>query len=169
MADDQIEIGNLGAGDLEEIMAIERESFPGPWSEELFAQELMNPISMILVVRHTSGGRTTIVGYIVCWLVADELHIQRIAIRGDMRKKGIASLLLHEAIKHSVNAKISKATLEVRSSNVAAITLYEKFGFSVNGIRPGYYSDPLDDAFIMWANIERRPNNELPRSKLRGI
>lgn len=169
MADDQIEIGNLGAGDLEEILAIERDSFTSPWSEELFAQELVNPISMILVARQNSNGRTALAGYIVCWLVADELHIQRIAVRSDLRKRGVASLLLHEAIKYSAKAKLSKATLEVRSSNVAAIKFYEKFGFSVNGIRNGYYSDPLDDALIMWADLERRPNNELPCSNLRGI
>ena len=153
MAHDHIEIGNCGEEDLEEIMAIERDSFASPWSEDLFAQELVNPISIIFVVRHNSCGRKNVVGYIVCWLVADELHIQRIAVRSDVRKRGVASLLLHEAIKYSAKAKLSKATLEVRSSNLAAIKFYEKFGFSVKGIRPGYYSDTLEDALIMWADI----------------
>jgi [ribosomal protein S18]-alanine N-acetyltransferase len=154
MKDVRIESGNLGARDLEEIMAIEQESFASPWSMGLFAQELINPLSMVLVARHPSGGRTVLWGYIVCWLIADELHVQRIAVRSDMRKKGVASLLLRAAIKHSANAKILKATLEVRSSNAAAIMLYKKFGFSVKGTRPGYYSDPMDDALIMWADME---------------
>jgi [ribosomal protein S18]-alanine N-acetyltransferase len=163
MAHDQIEIGNGGAEDLDEITAIESESFASPWSKELFAQELVNPISVIFVVRLNSCGRKNIVGYIVCWLVADELHIQRIAVRSDLRKRGIASLLLHEAITFSSKVNISKATLEVRSSNVAAIKFYEKFGFSAKGVRTGYYSDPLEDALIMWADISSVPKNHLNR------
>ena len=153
MPHDHIDIGNCRGEDLEEIMAIERDSFASPWSEEMFAQELVNPVSVIFVVRHDSDSRKDIVGYIVCWLIADELHIQRIAVRNDLRKRGIASFLLHEAIQYSAKAKLSKATLEVRSSNLAAVKLYAKVRFSVKGIRYGYYSDPLDDALVMWADI----------------
>ncbi len=149
---DNIEIGNCREEDLGEIMTIEQASFAGPWSYELFVKEILNPASLFLVVRHSSTQKS-IVGYIVCWLVADELQIQRIAVRGDMRKRGIASMLLREAIKYSLNANIAKATLEVRSSNRAAIGLYEKFGFSTSGIRKGYYSNPSEDALIMWAEM----------------
>jgi ribosomal-protein-alanine N-acetyltransferase len=154
MAHDLIEIGSCLTDDLEEIMAIERDSFASPWSDEMFAKEIANPISLIFVVRQFSVGKKDIVGYIVCWLVVDELHIQRVAVRSDRRKKGIASFLMHEAMEYSAKTNISRATLEVRSSNLAAIKLYEKFGFSAKGIRPGYYTDPTEDALIMWADVE---------------
>ena len=153
MAHDSIEIGSCLTEDLEEIMAIERDSFASPWSDELFAKEMANPISVIFVVRRFRAGKKMIVGYIVCWLVVDELHIQRIAVRSDMRRKGIASFLLHEAIEYSAKTNISMAILEVRSSNLAAIRLYEKFGFSAKGIRSVYYQDPSEDALIMGADI----------------
>lgn len=137
-------------GDIAEIAAIERDSFSGFWPERLFLEEMANPVSRILVARVVSEDAKRIAGYIVYWLVADELHLQKIAIRRDMRRQGIASLLLREAIKSSSINKTQKATLEVRVSNIPALKLYEKLGFSVKGVRPRYYDDTMEDALIMW-------------------
>jgi len=137
-------------GDIAEIAAIERDSFSGFWPERLFLEEMANPVSRILVARVVSEDAKRIAGYIVYWLVADELHLQKIAIRRDVRRRGIASLLFREAIESSSINKTQKATLEVRVSNIPALKLYEKFGFSVKGVRPRYYDDTMEDALIMW-------------------
>jgi len=150
MAKGSIEISDCRMGDIAEIAAIERDSFSGFWPERLFLEEMANPVSRILVARVVSEDAKRIAGYIVYWLVADELHLQKIAIRRDMRRQGIASLLLREAIKSSSINKTQKATLEVRVSNIPALKLYEKLGFSVKGVRPRYYDDTMEDALIMW-------------------
>jgi len=139
--------------DIEEIAAIEENSFHSPWSKRLFLEEFANPLSRILVARLACGGAERLVGYIVYWLVADELHLQKIAIRRDMRRRGFASRLLREAIKLSSAANALRATLEVRNSNLPALKLYEKFGFSVKGVRPRYYDDTKEDALIMWSEL----------------
>lgn len=145
------------AKDIDEILAIERDSFPTPWSEALFHEEMANPIARILVARSLSDGNESLTGYIVYWLVADELHLQRIAVRKDMRKRGFASCLLGEAIRSSSKINARWATLEVRSSNLPALKLYGKFGFSVKGIRPGYYDDTGEDALIMGSDLQFSP------------
>jgi ribosomal-protein-alanine N-acetyltransferase len=147
-------IENCRAEDIDEIMAIETSSFASPWSELLFREEMANPISRIIVGRVLHKGVETLAGYIVYWLVADELHLQKIAIRKDMRQKGLASHLLREAIESSPKSKTQKATLEVRRSNLSALRLYEKFGFSVKGVRTGYYDDTGEDALIMWSDLQ---------------
>ncbi|MCK9363778.1 MAG: ribosomal protein S18-alanine N-acetyltransferase [Syntrophales bacterium] len=154
MAVESIEIDGCLAKDIDEIMAIERDSFSSPWSELLFREELVNPVSRILVARLGCEGARNIVGYIVYWLVADELHLQKIAIRRDMRRQGFASRLFREAIKSSSAANTQRATLEVRASNLPALKLYDKFGFSVKGVRPRYYDDTKEDALIMWADLQ---------------
>jgi|SRR3989339_287817 len=154
MAIESIEIDGCLAKDIDEIMAIESNSFPSPWSNVLFCEEMANPLSRILVARTVDEGVKSIVGYIVYWLVADELHLQRIAIRKDMRRRGFASHLLRAAIRSSSATKTQKATLEVRGSNLPALRLYGKFGFSVKGVRPRYYDDTGEDALIMWADLK---------------
>ncbi len=149
-------IGKYEEGDLAEIMDIERDSFPSPWSENLFRGEMTTPISRLLIGRlDREGGR--VVGYIVYWRVDNEIHLHHIAVRRDMRRQGIASRLLEEAIRLSRPEGARWITLEVRDSNRPAQKMYEKFGFTVKGVRPGYYDDTREDALIMWADLRAIP------------
>lgn len=138
---------------MDEIIRIERESYPSPWSENLFRSEITSPISSFLVGREVQGEKRSVVGYIVFWKVDDEIHLHNIAVRRDMRKKGIASRLLSEAIDRSRREGAQRISLEVRFSNLAAQRMYAKFGFAVKGIRRGYYTDTKEDALIMWADL----------------
>jgi [ribosomal protein S18]-alanine N-acetyltransferase len=151
---ERIEISNFLMEDLDGIMAIERNSFTSPWSYNIFIQETVNPISVIFVARQFLDGKRNIIGYTLCWLVADELHVERIAVRNDVRQRGIATSLLKEVMKYSTKSNIARATLEVRNSNFPAIHLYEKLGFSKKGIRRDYYTNPTEDAIIMWTDID---------------
>jgi [ribosomal protein S18]-alanine N-acetyltransferase len=149
------EIGEYQEGDIEEIIAIERDSYPTPWSENLFRGEMTSPISRLLVGRISAAQKSFVVGYIVYWRVDDETHIHNIAVRRDMRRKGIASKLLEETIRTSRLEGARWISLEVRRSNLPAQGMYEKFGFTVKGIRPGYYMDTKEDALIMWSNLRQ--------------
>lgn len=157
MENGAIIIGEYQEGDIDEIICIERDSFPNPWSENLFRSEIISPRSRLLVCRTTREQRVSVVGYIVYWRVDDEIHIHNIAVRPDVRRNRIASRLLKEAICCSQLEGARWITLEVRHSNLPAQKLYEKFGFTVRGVRPGYYSDTKEDAMIMWADMRLIP------------
>ncbi len=155
-----LKIGEYEEGDIDEIIRIERDSYPTPWSENLFRCEMTSPISRLLVGRTTREERGSVVGYIVYWRVDDEIHLHNIAVRRDMRRKGIASRLLEEAVRCSRTEGARWITLEVRHSNQPAQRMYEKFGFTVSGVRPGYYTDTKEDALIMWADLWLIPRGE---------
>ena len=146
-------IGEYEAGDIDQIIAIERESFPTPWSASIFRGEIACPISRVLVAKFDRDPGARVAGYIVYWQVVDETHLHNIAVRRDLRRQGIASRLLGEAVRCSRLKGAKWLTLEVRRSNLIAQRFYEKFGFSVRGIRPGYYTDTSEDALILWADL----------------
>jgi ribosomal-protein-alanine N-acetyltransferase len=153
MQNDALTIGEYEEGDIADIIAIEKDSFPTPWSENIFRNEMTSPISRMLVGRAAKRQRGSVRGYIVYWRVDNEVHLHNIAVRRDMRRKKIAFRLLAEAIRRSRLEGARWATLEVRRSNLPAQKMYEKFGFVVKGIRPGYYIDTGEDALIMWADF----------------
>ncbi|MCD6299635.1 MAG: ribosomal protein S18-alanine N-acetyltransferase [Dehalococcoidales bacterium] len=90
-----------------------------------------------------------IVGFAGIWIMADEAHIINIAVREDHRRQGIGELLLISIIDLATELNASIVTLEVRTSNTAAQSLYHKYGFSQVGIRRGYYTDNREDAILM--------------------
>ena len=168
MKPDGLTIDEYEEGDLVEILEIENDSFPTPWSPGLFRSEMANPISRTLVGRTALKQGTVVVGYIVFWRVADEIHLHNIAVRRDLRRRGIASRLLSKAI-HDYRVEDTRlVTIEVRRSNIAAREFYERFGFTLRGIRPGYYSDTGEDALIMTADLERIPPEGPPPPRQSG-
>lgn len=148
-----ISIGKMSGVDLPAIMEIERASFPTPWSEALFRQELKFSLSRSLVAKSGGEAGSETVGYIVYWMVSDEIHMNNLAVRSDFKRRGIASRLVEAALKKACAEGATRCTLEVRVSNEAARRLYEKFGFAVRGVRPRYYAETGEDALIMWANL----------------
>jgi ribosomal-protein-alanine N-acetyltransferase len=96
--------------------------------------------------RHVRG---RIVGYAGMWLMVDEAHITTIAVRNDWRGRGLGELLLASLIEAAQDIGAIRVTLEVRVSNEVAQSLYRKYGFQTEGLRPRYYSDNNEDAFIM--------------------
>ena len=109
-------------------------------------------------LRHLFGGEEEtepppphelVVGFVGVWLMAEEAHIVTIAVRPDYRRRGVGELLLIAALELAALNNRSLVTLECRASNLAAQTLYEKYGFRQVGVRPRYYSDNHEDAIIM--------------------
>ncbi|OPY12652.1 MAG: ribosomal-protein-alanine N-acetyltransferase [Syntrophus sp. PtaB.Bin001] len=134
---------------LEEIMAIEVSSFPDPWTSGMFIQELSISISRNITVWLASFDKLILAGYTIYWLVADEIQIQKIAVKPEFRRFGLATFIMNSIFHTFCSEGYKSATLEVRSTNKAAINLYEKLGFMINGVRPSYYSVKNEDALIM--------------------
>ncbi len=133
--------------DLDAIMAIEDASFTNPWTRDMYLAELKNEgVSFFLVARDTNR---TIVGFCAFWRVADELHINNLAVAPAHRRQGIGGALLARVMSEGRRLGAHRAFLEVRQSNAAAQRLYVRAGFSVAGVRRGYYSQPTEDAIIL--------------------
>jgi len=148
---DVIRIRKMVKEDCEEIAKLEQRSFSCPWSQQAFLETIDKKDVFYLIAEkmEKSGGKKRI-GYIGVWQSFEEGDIVKIAVAPEERKKGIASLLLQEAVSAALLRGMTALTLEVRASNQAAIHLYEKAGFLSEGIRPGYYEKPKEDAIIMW-------------------
>lgn len=136
--------------DLDAVMEIQRQSFKNPWSTELFKRELTHDWSTILLAEEPlPNGTLKLVGFLIFWLVHDEVHILNVATLPEARKKGVARTLIQQALDKGRKSACTLATLEVRRSNEAAIALYKSFGFRPVGIRPNYYVDEGEDAIVM--------------------
>ena len=148
-----LEIGPMTGDDLDEVMQIERASFKAPWSREMFRQDLSFPIARCLAARLPISDTKPLAGYIVCWFVADEVHVTNVAVRPELRNRGVARQLVINVLRQARNEGMRYCTLEVRKSNEAARGLYRALGFEARGIRPKYYSDDNEDAVIMWLDL----------------
>jgi ribosomal-protein-alanine N-acetyltransferase len=157
----RLEIRRMRPEDLEEVMVIERAAFKHPWSTELFRRELEHDWSTILVaiepLTSAAHGKATerIVGFVIFWLVHDEVHILNVAIAPEQRRKGIARELMAETERRAHQASATLMTLEVRRSNLAALELYREFDYRAVGVRPNYYVDEGEDAIVMVKELKK--------------
>jgi ribosomal-protein-alanine N-acetyltransferase len=133
---------------IDDVLAIEEASFTNPWTREMYLAELGNTGVSFCFLARDSDGRAA--GFCSFWKVLDELHINNLAVMPDIRREGVGSLLLSHVLREGARFGAVRATLEVRRSNEPARQLYERFGFSIAGVRHGYYSNPIEDALILW-------------------
>ena len=133
---------------IEAIVGLETESFTNPWSRDTLVWELQNSdVTRVHVLR---DDQDAIVAFCVCWVIFDELHINTLAVAPEFRRRGHATALLQSVMREAETEGAVKATLEVRASNAAALALYERLGFRISARRPGYYTNPQEDALILW-------------------
>ncbi|MDD4493995.1 MAG: ribosomal protein S18-alanine N-acetyltransferase [Eubacteriales bacterium] len=132
---------------IDQIMILENLCFTIPWSKRAFIEELTRNK---FAEYHSAIVDGKVVGYVGMWKVIDEGHITNIAVHPGYRRNHIASALLEKIIESCQNSGLTAITLEVRESNIPARSLYEKYGFKVEGRRKRYYSDNDEDALIMW-------------------
>lgn len=145
-------VEEMSREDLGAVLAIERRCFPSPWPRSAFEQELKSSYGRCLVARQTAGPAR---GYVMFWILQDEILINNIAVDPDHRRRGIGGRLLDTALAQGGEARCRIAYLEVRPSNESAIHLYRRRGFEVIGRRRGYYSDTREDALVMRADLLR--------------
>jgi ribosomal-protein-alanine N-acetyltransferase len=144
VSDNTVEIRRLVYSDLPAVLSIERRAFTTPWSLAMFVLELSKPSGICLAA--TSNDR--LIGYLVCSRYADVWHLMNVAIEPQHRRAGIATTLIEQLFDEAGAG--SRYTLEVRTSNDAAISMYQRFGFRPSGHRRRYYHDNGEDALIMW-------------------
>ncbi len=120
-----------------DILKVEKECFKDPWSEKMFQEEICGKFSHYFVVEENNHA----VGYMGMWALSGEGHITNIAIGKAFRKKGYAKALLTHFINIAKSENLEFMTLEVRESNIPAITLYKSFGFTQVGVRKNYYEN----------------------------
>ena len=144
----ELEIRQLGEGDVDAIGEIERTSMPAPWSPAMFAGEITKATSVCLGAFESPERR--LVGYVIVSRYVDAWHVMNLVVDEARRRLGIASALLNEVFERTREEGRRGFTLEVRASNDAALRLYESKGFRAQGVRRGYYTDNREDAVIMW-------------------
>ena len=135
----------MNAAHVAQIARLEKICFSDPWSERSIASELDNKLAFWLVA--TEG--ETVAGYIGSQTVMDETDMMNVAVHPDFRRQGIAEALVNGLVKQLKDMGSHCLTLEVRASNVPAISLYEKLGFTEIGRRKNYYRNPREDALIL--------------------
>ena len=142
--------------DIEQVVALEQTLFSNPWHRLSYEDEITRKDAYCLVVRAINDNlKHPIVAYSLFRLFEDEMHLFKIAVDKKWQQKGIASQLLSKCLEIAVQKGATIAYLEVRVSNISAISLYKKYGFRVVGKRHKYYADTKEDALIMLNNIKQ--------------
>ncbi len=135
--------------DLPDVVRIEKACYPHPWTLAQFQQELENPCAHLELCRW----QDELAGYLCYWLIAGEMQILNVATSPAWRRQGIAARLLEHCLQYCQRQGLVRAWLEVRASNQAAISVYQRRGFIISGSRPEYYRDG-EDALLMVLDVE---------------
>lgn len=140
-----IRVRRASPADVGAIHEIEAVCSSSPWSMGQFTEELYEDFAHLLVAEEEGE----ILGFADLHTVSDDAHINEIGVREDARRRGAASMLMEEMLRISEERGCVQISLEVRKSNVAAIGLYEKYGFTPAGIRRRFYVRPEEDGITM--------------------
>jgi len=170
-----LEIKQITAEHLNSVVEIDRLCFGGLWTIEGYRRELDSPNSDLLGLwtwetedcesaqnRADTGAPPlqippTLIGIGCLWAILEEAHIIMLAIHPQFQRQGLGQALLWALLKSACDRQLERSTLEVRSSNLAAVSLYKKFGFKEAGRRKRYYEDTGEDALVMWRSGLEKP------------
>ena len=142
-------------GDLDEVVALEARCFTNPWTRDMLARELaQSDVACVFLLRLPDG---RLAGFCSCWIVADELHVNTLVIDLPYRQRRLGVGLMRWVMDEAARRGATRATLEVRESNEAARRLYASLGFDVVARRSRYYSDPEEDALLLWRENLAKP------------
>ena len=146
-----LEIRETMPEDIVSVLELERENFPDPWSVASITETLNQPHNICLSA--VEAGK--VVGYLFATLI-EEVEILAISVSKKRKRQGIGKALMEELAKIALEKEICRLILEVRGSNYDAILFYEKMGFTRDGIRPEYYSNPKEDGVLMSLELKER-------------
>lgn len=145
-----VHVNIMNESDIDDVVEISNLSFSTPWSRLSYEQELNNSLAKYFVAKIDNK----VIGFIGTWIIVDESHITNVAVHPNYRKLGIGSKLIESMLNYCKEKNCNAYTLEVRESNKTAISVYEKHGFVVDGVRKEYYQDNKENALIMWLRIK---------------
>jgi ribosomal-protein-alanine N-acetyltransferase len=136
--------------DLDQLLEIEMEAFPEPWTRGMFSQEVSSPMSRFYVALLDDA----LVGYGGFWRVVDEAHITSVTVRKEYRGRGYGRAIADFIVRDAAREGLVRATLEVRVTNIIAQNLYTSLGFEKTGMRKGYYRKTNEDAIVMTRKLD---------------
>ena len=145
-----LKVMNIEYHHIKDIAKLEKVCFSCPWSEQTITDAYKTGTRFFVAVKNN-----TVLGYVGISAIIDEGYITNIAVFPEYRKTGVATALLEHLFSFAKQNNLSFISLEVRESNTPAITLYEKFGFLVEGKRKNFYTSPTEDALIMTKRFEK--------------
>ena len=141
MTHTNLEIRKATIADSRSIEKIENTCFSTPWSLNSIVESLKNECSVFYVAVVDNQ----VVGYMGLQIFSGEGYVTNIAVMPEYRKQGLALALMNKQMQNDMDF----ITLEVRQSNIPAISLYDKLGFKTVGVRKNYYSNPVENAVLM--------------------
>lgn len=142
----EIELTKMRRRHLRRVLGIEARVYPRPWSASLFLSELAQKTSRTYLVARHEG---EVVGYAGMMFTGLEAHITNIAVDPDFHGRKVGSRLMLRLLTEAIARGARTLSLEVRVTNLPAQSMYGKFGFSVVGVRKGYYIETKEDALVM--------------------
>ncbi|BDF32493.1 ribosomal-protein-alanine N-acetyltransferase RimI [Lachnospiraceae bacterium] len=145
------EVRQIEETDIDRIACLEQQIFPDSWSYEAVRDTYRQDNSVLFGAF--DGGR--LIGYLIVYYVLDEGEIARIAVEEGSRRQGAAGHMLLKLEDFCEEKGIARLMLEVRESNEAAAAFYKDYGFEEDGVRKGYYANPLEDAVLMSRRLGR--------------
>ncbi len=152
-----LKLKSLTSEDLSAILELDQACFGGLWTLEGYQRELDSPNSDLLGIFAPHSSKT-LLGMGCFWSILEEAHITIVAVHPQYQRQGLGQALIYALLKTASDRNLERATLEVRASNEAAISLYQKFGFKTAGRRRRYYQDNGEDALILWLSDLQQPS-----------
>lgn len=147
---DEISIRKMDIADLPQVLEVDKQSFTTPWPKDIFVQEIVQNLHAHYFVVEKD---TEVIGYVGCWIVADDAQITNIAVHPAHRGQSLGERLFSYVLQYAISMGVTRLSLEVRVSNHVAQQMYRKFGLVPGGIRKNYYTDNQEDALVMWVNL----------------
>jgi len=151
LGENEFNIREMTESDLPEVIKLENDLFSDPWPESIFRQDIALEMSYPVVYQEHGE----IAGYAILWVGGDEGHLTNIAVSRLYQRKSVAKKLLSHILRLASGMGLTQIILEVRPSNLPAISLYEKFGFEPLAVRKRYYSNPAEDCLVMRRIMKR--------------
>ena len=160
MTEAKIRLRLMEERDMTGVSELERLSFSVPWSETVLRESLESRLDVLWVLEQEEEscslknggehGTGNLVGYCNLRIIAGEGELMRIAVHPELRGRGLSRKLMDRLSETAREQGVKAVTLEVRTSNRAAIELYKSYGFMEEAVRKNYYENPVEDALIMW-------------------
>lgn len=144
-----LKIQSLTEKHLSDLLELDQVCFGGLWSLEGYQRELNSPNSELLGL-YSAADNLKLLAMGCFWSILEEAHITILAVDPQFQGQGLGQAMLFYLLRTAGDRGLERATLEVRISNVEAISLYTKFGFKTAGRRRRYYQDNGEDALILW-------------------
>jgi len=152
-----LELKPLTEKHLPAVLELDHLCFGGLWTLAGYQRELDSPNSDLIGLFAPSSSAPHLVAMGCLWAILEEAHITILAVHPHYQRQGLGQALLVTLLTAARCRALERATLEVRSSNSSALSLYQKFGFKLAGRRRGYYQDTGEDALILWCSGLRHP------------